>query len=274
VSIVPIRSQVVGDWSLAELLQRLHARILEVSPYQYLPLLDIQDCSEVPWRYRLFESLVVFQNYLVDDAAKSMGTRIKISDFIGPIHTAYPLLLLVEPGTAMRITLVYDRKLIGRGTVEALERDLCILLTAMTASCDRPIRTVQEKLSAPFEKRALPRRLIQAGTQNFVPPQSDMEKAIALVWQKMFGVERISVDDNLFDLGGHSLLLVQLHARLRSVLRKDFPIVTLFTYPTIRSLARFCDAGTGAADNTAQLRTRAQQQRDALASLRNKRGTN
>jgi non-ribosomal peptide synthetase component F len=271
---LPIRLLVVRDWSIAEFLQRLHERILEVSPYQYLPLLDIQDCSEVPWRYRLFESIVVSQNYLVDDAAKCLGKRIKISDFTGPIHTAYPLLVLVEPGTAMRITLIYDRKRIGRVTAEALARDLRLLLTSMPAVSDRPVRNLQENLSPPLENRLRPRRFMQTGSQNFVPPQTDMEKAIALVWQKMFGLERVSVDENLFDLGGHSLLLVQLHARLRSALRRDFPLVTLFTYPTVRSLARFCDTGGESADNTAQWRMRAQQQRQALVSLRNKRGTN
>jgi hypothetical protein len=50
--------------------------------------------------------------------------------------------------------------------------------------------------------------------------------------------------------------------------------VTLFTYPTVRSLARFFDAGASPTDTTAQWRARAQQQREALASLRNKRGAN
>ena len=271
---VPIRIQVVPDSPVAEFLQRMHARILEVSPYQYLPLLEIQDCSEVPWRHRLFDSLVVFQNYAVDEAARRLGNRVDISDFSGPIHTAYPLLLLVEPGATLRMTLVYDRKRIAGAVAESLTRDLSRLMASLPTSLDRSVRSLQAELSPPSESRLQTRRIARIESQNAVPPQTDTEKAIALVWQKMFGLDRVGVDDNLFELGGHSLLLVQLHARLRTALKKDFPLVTLFTYPTVRSLARFCEPGAGPADNTTQLRTRAQQQREALAALRNKRGTN
>ena len=62
--------------------------------------MEIQRVSEVPWRHRLFDSLVVFQNYLVDESARRFGGRINIEDFAGPIHTNYPITLLAEPGTA------------------------------------------------------------------------------------------------------------------------------------------------------------------------------
>ena len=270
---VPIRVSVQYDWSTGEFLRRLHARVLELSAFQYTPLLDIQDCSEVPWQYRLFDSLVVFQNYLIDDAARRFGGKIEISDFIGPIHTNYPLLLLVEPGRAIRLVLIYDRQRIGRSTAEGWGHDLSILMESMPDFRDRALGELQENLSPPAESWTRPRKNIRVESQNYVPPQTETEKAIAVVWQKMFGLDRVSVDDNLFDLGGHSLLLVQMHARLRAALKKEFPLVTLFTHPTVRALARYCERGAdGASENTAQWRTRAQQQKEALTQLRNKRG--
>jgi len=270
---VPIRVSVQYDWSTEEFLRRLHARILELSAFQYTPLLEIQDCSEVPWRFRLFDSLVVFQNYLIDDAARRFGGKIEISDFTGPIHTNYPLLLLVEPGTAIKLVLIYDRQRIGRSTAEGWGHDLSILMKRMPDFLDRALGELLENLSPPAEAWTRSRNGIRVESQNYVPPQTDTEKAIAVVWQKMFGLDRVSVDDNLFDLGGHSLLLVQMHARLRTVLKREFPLVTLFTHPSVRSLARYCEQGTGpTSENAAQWRTRAQQQKEALTQLRNKRG--
>ncbi len=49
-----------------------------------MPLMEIQRESEMPWRYRLFESVVVFQNYLVDESARRVGDAIEIADFDGP----------------------------------------------------------------------------------------------------------------------------------------------------------------------------------------------
>jgi acyl carrier protein len=99
-----------------------------------------------------------------------------------------------------------------------------------------------------------------------------MEQAIAGVWQKMFGVEQVSIEDNFFDLGGHSLLLVQTHSRLLETLRIEFPIVTLFEHPTVRSLASHLGhAAAPVPEHAEQWRDRAQQQKQALAQLRTKR---
>ena len=72
----------------------------------------------------------------------------------------------------------------------------------------------------------------------YVPPDSRQERIIAQVWQEFFGLDKVGVDDNLFELGATSLDLIQLNANLRKALEKNVPILTLFTYPTVRSLAR------------------------------------
>ena len=70
-----------------------------------------------------------------------------------------------------------------------------------------------------------------------VQASSDLEKLIAGLWQEALRVEQIGVEENFFDLGGHSLLVIQLHHRLRG-LGFPMPIVDFFRFPTVRSLAR------------------------------------
>jgi aryl carrier-like protein len=246
---------------------------LDLSPFQFTPLLEIQDCSEVPWQHRLFDSLVVFQNYLVDEAARRFGGHIDIAEFTGPIHTNYPVLLLAEPGTTLKLTLIYDRQRVAQTAAERWGRDLFLLMERMPALLDRHVGQLQDMLSAPVVAISHPRKTIHAESQNYVPAQTEMEKSIAVVWQRMFGLERVSVEDNLFDLGGHSLLLVQMHSRLRATLKREFPLVTLFAHPTIRSLARHLgQSDSSVRKNGEHWRSRAQQQKEALAQLRNKLG--
>src|SRR5438093_1570570 len=103
----------------------------------------------------------------------------------------------------------------------------------------------------------------------FVPPQTEMERKIATVWQNVLGLERVSIDEHFFDLGGHSLLLVRVHGRLRETLRTEFPIVTLFEHPTIRSLALHLSQFDGPAPKASEeWRDRALLQKQALAQLR------
>jgi amino acid adenylation domain-containing protein len=75
--------------------------------------------------------------------------------------------------------------------------------------------------------------------QVFAAPRTQLEQAIAAVWQELLQLEQVGVDDNFFDLGGHSLLMVRVHHKLRGVVDRDFSLVDLFQYPTISSLAAY-----------------------------------
>jgi amino acid adenylation domain-containing protein/non-ribosomal peptide synthase protein (TIGR01720 family) len=69
------------------------------------------------------------------------------------------------------------------------------------------------------------------------PPRSGVERVIAEVWCEVLGCDRVSVHDNFFDLGGHSLLLIRVHTELRQRLQRPIAVVDLFKHPTVASLA-------------------------------------
>jgi len=98
-------------------------------------------------------------------------------------------------------------------------------------------------------------------------PTTALERTVAGIWQEALAVERLGIDDNFFDLGGHSLLMIRVHGRLAEATGLEIPIVDLFTYPSIRSLARHL-AGRGAAAGLDDEERRAQQQ---LAARRRQR---
>jgi acyl-CoA synthetase (AMP-forming)/AMP-acid ligase II len=76
-----------------------------------------------------------------------------------------------------------------------------------------------------------------AARQSLVAPSSQLEVTIARVWRDVLGLDEVGVDDNFFDLGGHSLMVVRVQTRLRGILDRDIPIVEMFQYPTIRAMA-------------------------------------
>jgi amino acid adenylation domain-containing protein len=102
--------------------------------------------------------------------------------------------------------------------------------------------------------------------------QTDIERTVADVWRATLGFET-GVEDNFFDVGGHSLLLVQIQTRLREALQKEIPIVSLFEHPTIRSLARYLKEPEQAASEGAEVcADRAQLQKRAMAQFRVRSG--
>jgi acyl carrier protein len=266
---LPVRVEVDPGTRADEYFRNLHAHLLKLNPFQYTPLVEIQQYSEVPWRHRLFDSLVVFQNYLVDESARAFGKTIEIADFVGPIHTNYPLLLLADPGDALRLTLIYDSQVVAAGTVARWIGDLETILEAAPMFLEKSVADLQALVSKPAAAGVLSKRKLSAQSQNYVPPQTEMEMAIAGVWQNMFGEERISIEQNFFDLGGHSLLLIRMHARLRETLKSEFPVTTLLEYPNIRSLAHHLSRpASPGAEKGERLRDRAERQKKALAQLR------
>jgi acyl transferase domain-containing protein len=67
----------------------------------------------------------------------------------------------------------------------------------------------------------------------YVPPNTPIERRIAGIWQELLGIERIGIYDNFFELGGHSLLATRLIARLQTVFPLDLAVRTIFDATTI-----------------------------------------
>ncbi|MFL5804695.1 MAG: amino acid adenylation domain-containing protein [Roseiflexaceae bacterium] len=75
-------------------------------------------------------------------------------------------------------------------------------------------------------------------TQAFVTPQTAVEQSIAALWREVLQTEQIGLYDNFFDLGGHSLLLAQVHSKIRRMFDSDLSLVDMFKYSTVHLLAR------------------------------------
>lgn len=77
-------------------------------------------------------------------------------------------------------------------------------------------------------------------------PDGGLKGAVATLWCELLGVEEASDDDNFFDLGGHSLLVAKLLARLDEELGCELSFDTLFETPTFGDLVRAAQQATAA----------------------------
>ena len=88
----------------------------------------------------------------------------------------------------------------------------------------------------------------------YAAPQSQTEQTLCAIWENLLGIEPIGTADNFFLLGGSSLIAIQLASRIRSTLRIELPLRTLFDTPTIAAqageIARKLGAATGASAAT------------------------
>ena len=84
-------------------------------------------------------------------------------------------------------------------------------------------------LPAPDRDRGQPAKTL-------VSSRDELELQLTKIWEKVLGVKNIGVKDNFFDLGGHSLLVMQLFARIQKIFGRDLPLATLFQAPTVEQL--------------------------------------
>ena len=77
----------------------------------------------------------------------------------------------------------------------------------------------------------------QVPASSTAPPQDEMQRRLALIWQEVLQADSVGIDDNFFDLGGHSLLTLQIAQRVGAELGRPVAITDLFRFPTIRALA-------------------------------------
>ncbi|BAY91154.1 MULTISPECIES: non-ribosomal peptide synthetase [unclassified Tolypothrix] len=87
--------------------------------------------------------------------------------------------------------------------------------------------------------RALPEQAQLDLEETYVAPQSELEQIITNIWQELLHIEKVGIHHNFFDIGGHSLLMVQVHSKLQKALNRDISMLDMFQYPTISKFAKY-----------------------------------
>lgn len=94
-----------------------------------------------------------------------------------------------------------------------------------------------------IDRKALPvpEKTSSFASANGAEPQTEMEKLLFEVWKKSLRMDTFSVDDNFFDLGGHSILAVEVMTQVDQLTGINLPLTSLFSHPTLREFAAYLD---------------------------------
>src|SRR4051812_41319998 len=86
------------------------------------------------------------------------------------------------------------------------------------------------------DRRALPAPDISEVKKSLIVPQTGLERQLQEIWQEVLGLKHVGLEDNFFDIGGHSLLAVRLFAQMEKHLGKKLSLSLVFLAPTIKGL--------------------------------------
>ena len=167
-----------------------------------------------------------------------------------------------------------DRRLVAyivtTGAVPAVEQDLRVRLRAelpeyMVPSVIVPLDALPLSPNGKVDRKSLPAPDDGARPTGleYVAPRTGLEKTVSDGWASVLGKATVGVEDNFFDLGGNSILLLQVVAHARKAGIEVTPL-DMFRFPTVRALAAHLTGGTSGAPDYDRVRDRAQRQREAM----------
>ncbi|MCS6287704.1 MAG: amino acid adenylation domain-containing protein [Nitrospira sp.] len=136
INTVPLRLLVAPTTSLPEWLREIQTRNVDLRRYEYSPLVQVQGWSEIRRGTSLFDSVLVFQNYLLDEAVQEYGKTFGIEAVDVEGWTNYPLTITVVPEDRLTLIFSYDRQRMSDEMVGRIVRHWAAMIDGMIERSD------------------------------------------------------------------------------------------------------------------------------------------
>ncbi|QBD77254.1 non-ribosomal peptide synthetase [Ktedonosporobacter rubrisoli] len=217
--------------------------------YEYTPLSAIQAWSGIDLGQRLFETMVIFENY--PKAELENDPHLSVQEISGGARTGYPLTLIAEGGPMLIMEVSYETGRFSRDFILTLLEQLQHLLEQFCKQpqqsvsalqhlsgiqCNKRVQLKEQPIAQMPQENSTEQIRNRSGTR-FVAPRDETEQRMTALWEEILNQRPLSVKDNFFRLGGHSFIALQLMERIRQEFGRELALSTLFQGATIEKLA-------------------------------------
>lgn len=235
-NIVVIRTDLSGNPSFRELLGRVRRVALGAYKHQNLPLQKLADFSNLV-RTPLTRGMFVLQN-TPSHALELPGINVSSLDVHNGTANFDLSLFMEEKAETLKGALEYKTDLFNATTITQMLKHFQTLLESIVANPEQHISSLPlfDKNSDLADSLHTLKQTRQP-EETFVAPRDEVELQLTKIWEKVLGIQPVSIRHNFFDLGGHSLLAVPLFTQIEKIIGKNLPLATLFQAPTIEQLA-------------------------------------
>uniref|UniRef100_UPI003D73D192 amino acid adenylation domain-containing protein n=1 Tax=Streptomyces chartreusis TaxID=1969 RepID=UPI003D73D192 len=237
VNTLPVRVRIDPDEPLSVLLARVQHEQRSLDAHQHSSLAELTRASGFD---ALFDTMVAFENYPMDDSIEAGGLRLAHADLVERTH--YPVSLSVFPGERLRLRFSYLAGAFDASAVARVADHLADLLGSAATELDvmsGELTTVREEdrlLVTGVRTTDAPAQTA-AATVTGGDPRSPEEQKLCAIVADVLGVERVGVHDEFFALGGTSILMIRLVHRVRDEFGVDLSLRDVFAGPTVAGVA-------------------------------------
>ncbi|ARU63054.1 hypothetical protein CBW65_20300 [Tumebacillus avium] len=178
----------------------------------------------------------------VDDQVKIRGVRIQLTEIAATLaqHPAVASSTVLDwkdegmTWLAAYVTIRDGQTVTAPELRQFLEQRLpAAMVPSAYVALDRLPLTSNGKV----DRKDLPKPDKMTQTTAYIAPRTATEQLLADIWRDVLQLERVGLHDHFFEAGGHSLLAMQVIARIRQVCQAELPLRTVFECPTLEQLA-------------------------------------
>ncbi|WP_339704464.1 condensation domain-containing protein [uncultured Kriegella sp.] len=219
-------------------IQERQQRALE---YEYMPLNEVLSQTNSTTGSMIFDSLLVYENF--PEVNTNVDT-IKVSNFQSGLTSTYPMTIVVLPGEQMEFLLSFSTEHIDEKSRLWIYENLYILLKHISSGKVKSFADLIPLIEI-FKGNSINamRKTLSVSKDYFSPPRTDFERQLVEIWQILFGRQDIGINDNFFEIGGKSLMAVQMAQMIERKIPLKFQPTMLILNPTIASIAQKLSTG-------------------------------
>ncbi|MBF0229003.1 MAG: amino acid adenylation domain-containing protein [Desulfamplus sp.] len=268
INAVPVRVKYSDSDTFKDLLARLQNEATSARDFHYYSLADIQASTSL--RQNLFDQLLVFENYPdPSDVVGGSEMGLSLTDFDQFEQTNYDLTVEVFHGETLAYEILFNPAVFAEDVVNKIQ--IHLERAAISLLADETIKLGTIEIFTPEEEKQynqyIQNSIISSDNLNrkdiadenieskenrdrrilakFIAPENDIEQKLAEIWQEILERSPIGIDDNFFEVGGHSLRATRIISRIHKVLSVEITLQEFFRNPDIRTLANLVQTKLG-----------------------------
>ncbi|MBF0378952.1 MAG: amino acid adenylation domain-containing protein [Desulfamplus sp.] len=268
INAVPVRVKYSDNDTLKDLLAKLQNEATSARDFHHYSLADIQASTSL--RQNLFDQLLVFENYPdPSDVVGGSEMGLSLTDFDQFEQTNYDLTVEVFHGETLAYEILFNPAVFAEDVVNKIQ--IHLERAAISLLADETVKLASIDIFTPEEEKQynqyIQNSIISSDNLNrkdiadeniestenrdrrvltkFAAPENDTEQKLAEIWQEILERSPIGIDDNFFEVGGHSLRATRIISRIHKVLSVEITLQEFFRNPDIRTLANLVQTKLG-----------------------------
>lgn len=236
-NILPVSSIIDKHCSLKDWLQSFQKRQVACLQYEETTATEILSQLSKNKGGALFDSLLVFENFPWKDLKCG---DVEISDYGSGVTSNYPITLIIVPQAQIKFKFIFSTDQLDERTknwiISNWTRVLKLILSEEVSHVHEVLDGVEIYHHDDSEQKGIKTPKIEALSVNYVAPRNEIEHQLVNIWENLFGIDKVGVKDNYFELGGKSIMAIQMFALIESKLGARLPLTTLLFSPTIEQI--------------------------------------